>query len=104
MTIYVNNTNLIELLGLKNLITGLFVNNAIVMVTIKDEGSINVAGQLWPLAMPYVAASSGDYRALLTDELVLVAGAHYTAFIEVDGGINLQGHWEFPFRPYTRTE
>jgi hypothetical protein len=102
MTAFVANTNLLELSGLKNVAAGTFINDATVTVTVKKAGT-NVAGASWPLTMDYVAASDGIYRAVLSEDLALVARTHYTAFIDADGGDGRVGHWEFDFRAETRT-
>lgn len=102
-TAFVANSNVLELLGLRNEITQAFMNVAAVEVTIKDEAGVEVTGQVWPTTMSYVAASDGDYRAIISEDVVLVAKQNYYAFIEADGGPGLVGHWEFKFKPQTRT-
>ena len=72
-------------------------------VTIKDADGVEVAGAVWPMAMDYVPASNGDYRAFLPTTLPLIAKASYVAYIDADGGFNRVGHWQFTFRPVTRS-
>lgn len=103
MATFVANTNVLDLTGLRNELTDAYINSATVTVTVKDEEGVEVAGQVWPLVMSYVAASDGNYRAFLADTLPFVAKAKYTAFIEANGGANLVGHWEFHFKPTTRS-
>lgn len=102
MTAFVANTNVLDLIGLKEEITETFINNATVTVTIKDAEGTSVAGQAWPLAMDYVASSDGDYRAFVSEDLELVAGTRYVAYIEADGGSNRVGHFEFHFKALAR--
>ena len=102
-TAFVANTNVLELQGLHSEIEGAYVNDATVTVTVKDEDGVAVTGQTWPLTMQYVATSQGDYRAILKDTLALVAKQNYFAFIDVNAGIDRVGHWEFKFKPVTRT-
>lgn len=103
MTAFVANTNVLELIGLKDEVAEAFINDATVTVTIKDIlEDEEVEGETWPLAMVYVTASDGDYRAILSDELSLVAKRKYLAYIDADGGADLIGHWEFHFSPKTR--
>jgi hypothetical protein len=98
MTVFVANTNLLTLSGLKSQLAGTFINDAAVAVTVKNAATgVAVAGQSWPLAMDYVAASDGDYRAVLVDGLALVAGQAYVAAIAADGGAGRVGFWAFPF-------
>ncbi|QKC83272.1 hypothetical protein [Mesorhizobium sp. NZP2077] len=100
--VYVDNTNLIEVVGLKSAVEGGFVNDADVSVTVKDASGTNVTGQTWPATLAYVASSDGVYRGILEDDLALVDGAQYVAVIDADAGANRIGHWEFAFTPKTR--
>lgn len=102
MTAFVANTNVLDLIGLKEEITDAFINNAAVEVTIKDAEGTSVAGETWPLAMDYVAASDGDYRAFVSEDLELSAGTRYVAYIDADGGANRFGHFEFHFKALAR--
>lgn len=104
MTVFVANTNVLELLGLKNEVSGAFINSAVVTVTLKDKTTLTaVTGMTWPATMTYVPLSDGDYRLILEDDLALIPKTNYIAVIDANGGINLIGHWEFPFKPETRT-
>jgi hypothetical protein len=103
MTAFVANTNVLDLIGLKNELSGASIDNATVTVTIKDDQGVNVAGATWPLTMSYVAASAGDYRAFLSEDLGFIAKGKYIAAIDADGGTNLVGHWELNFKPLART-
>lgn len=100
--IYVANTNVLELSGLKSAIEDAFINDATVTVTLKDSSGSNVAGQTWPTTMAYVAASDGVYRAIMKDGLSIAAEGEYTAFIEANAGTDRIGHWEFPITAATR--
>jgi hypothetical protein len=100
---FVANTNNLELNGLRNAATGAFVNDATVTVTIKDRAGATVAGVSWPLSMPYVTTSSGNYRAAVSHTLALVAGQWYTAEISATGG-GLVGFWVKPFAAITRQD
>jgi hypothetical protein len=108
--IYVANTNVLELSGLKSAIEDAFINDATVTVTLKDSEGNAVTGQTWPTTMAYVAASDGVYRAIMKDGLSIVAAdddsaegvGEYTAFIEANAGTDRIGHWEFPVTAATR--
>lgn len=102
MTAFVANTNVLDLIGLKNEIDDTFINSATVEVTIKDDAGNNVIGQVWPLAMDYVATSDGDYRAFLSEDMELIANTKYIAYVEANGGANLVGHFEFHFKALAR--
>ena len=61
------NNNCVKLSGLVDKISGDFVNDAVVSVTIKDGDTLLVTAQ----AMPYVAASDGVYRTVILSTVVM---------------------------------
>lgn len=106
MTVFVANTNLLTLSGLKSQVEGTFVNDATVEVTITDLAGNVMTGTGWPtfpLSMPYVATSDGDYRAVLADTIPFTAGKPYLAKIDANAGVNRIGQWKFQFTPETRS-
>jgi hypothetical protein len=103
MTAFVANTNVLDLVGLKDEIAGVFINDAAVTVTIKDATGAVVSGAIWPMTMAYVATSDGDYRAILSDGIDFIAKAKYSAYITADGGPNLMARWQMDFKPIART-
>lgn len=100
MAVYVDNTNLIEVDGLAD-VDGSFINGADVEFTIQDGDGVPVSGQSWPTPMPYVAASNGKYRGVLSASLVLVPDTVYYAIIDAIDTGNV-GHWEYAFTARTR--
>ena len=102
MTAFVANTNILELRGLKDGITGVFINDADVLVTLETDAGVEVGPVSWPITMSYVPTSDGIYRATIGSELDLVAGGCYKAIIEADAGVDRIGHWDFAFVPLTR--
>ena len=99
---FASNTNLLEVIGLKDAVTGSFINGALVTATIKDKAGAVVAGQTFPVTLAYVAASNGDYRASLVKALALVDDTEYIAEITATDAAG-DGFWEFPFVAETRT-
>ena len=91
--LFYQNDNLLELDALTNQRTGAYINNATVTVTLTDLDDTEVAGETWPLAMSYVAASDGKYRATLKDSLSLTEGQRYKATITADAGTDSKGVW-----------
>lgn len=85
LTAYLNSDNVISISGLKDVIADTYINSATVQVTLKDANGNNVSGETWPLAMNYISASNGIYRATLTDTLSVSAGS-YTAVVTADDG------------------
>lgn len=104
---FVGNTNNLEVNGLKSEIEGVFLNDAIVSVTIKDASSVEVAGASWPQSMTYLPGSEGNYVLGLSRFLEFTNGAKYTAYIDADGSDTDSerfAHWQFPFTAQTRTK
>lgn len=102
MTAFVANTNVLELRGLQEAIDQTYVNDATVVVTVKDDCGDPVSGQTWPTTMSYVASSSGDYRCTLLSTISLQSGKRYFAEITVDGPSSQTGFWRYEFRPQAR--
>ncbi|RUU23687.1 hypothetical protein EOD10_04435 [Mesorhizobium sp. M7A.T.Ca.TU.009.01.3.2] len=100
--VYVANTNVIELTGLKSAIEDEFIDDATVTVTVKDSEGEEVSGQTWPTTMDFVVSSDGLYRGIIEDGVELTAGTTYVAHVDVDAGVDRVGHWEFIFVPKTR--
>jgi len=92
--IYDGSDTTIEVVELRNGITGEYLDSATVTVTLKDEDGVEVAGASWPLTMSYVTGSDGKYRANLPDTLSLVRRARYTAHVSADAGAGLMANWE----------
>lgn len=104
MTAFVANTNNLDLIGLKSAATGDFVNDATITVTITTRAGVEVSGETWPIAMDYVAASSGDYRAIIAHGVGFTAGTTYIAEISVDAGTNRVASWSYLFKPSVRRD
>jgi hypothetical protein len=98
IAVYLGNTTLIELTGLKDAETGALVSDASVTVTIKTVDGAAVTGQSWPAAMDAVTGGEGDYAGILEHDLDLTAGTHYVAHVDAVAGADRRGHWEFVFR------
>jgi len=81
LTLYKVNDQVIEVLGLKNNVSGAFLNAATVTATLKDAAGQNVTG-LTNLTLAYVAASSGDYRGQVEQTFDPAVGGSYTLHID----------------------
>lgn len=103
MTAFVLNTNVLDLLGLKSHVEGVYLNSATVTFVIKDKAGVLVQGATWPQAMPYTVGSNGDYQGILPSTLQFLPNKVYYAFIDAQGGGERIGHWEMPFKPLIRT-
>jgi hypothetical protein len=81
----IDNDNVLEVNGLRNAVTDAFINNATISATLKDIAGVAIAGQTWPLTLPYVTDSEGCYRALLANTLAVSNGKPYTLQITAAG-------------------
>lgn len=88
-----NNDSILEVDGLKNELTGTFINSATVTVTLYDAANTPVGGDTWPKALAYVAASNGIYQTILSYALAITSGSRYSAVITADGGAGLRAEW-----------
>lgn len=102
MTVFVANTNLLELNGLQSAIDDSYINDADVTVTLKDSAGDSVSGQTWPATMSYLSGTNGDYRLILDYDLALTPKRSYTAEITATKDGN-RGFWRHVFQPLERT-
>lgn len=94
--LYVGNDTILEVKGLKNEVTGGFLNAATVTAVLVDNEGDEVAGYSWPATLAYVAGSDGIYRATLPYSMSLSGGARYSAQITANGGSGLRASWSIP--------
>lgn len=92
----INSDNLLTVNGLYDTVAAAYVNDANVTVTLEDRAGNEVSGASWPLTLDYVAASSGVYRCILPDVLVLKNFGKYIAVIVADGGADKKRTWYMP--------
>ena len=101
-TLYVGNSNLVEVKGLKNAATDSYENGASVNVVLLDEAEQEISGESWPKSLGYVAASDGDYRGTLSEGIAIAHGQIVTAKITATAS-GLTAVWETPCKAIERT-
>ena len=94
LTLYVANSNVVELTDLTNTDTDEFDTGATVTITLYDRDGAEVAGNVWPAGMDYVTGTDATYRTTLDSDIVIVAGKKYLAVIDAEGSSGQIGHWE----------
>jgi hypothetical protein len=93
---FIGSDQLLEVSGLKDPVTGLYVNNATVRATMYEaDGTTAILGQAWPLVLSYVLASDGNYNGILEDGRELVDGRFYWIDLEADAGSDLIKTWRW---------
>jgi len=93
LTLYVDNSNVVELQGLTNSASGDFDVGATVTVTLYDRDGVAVTGQVWPATMAYVTGTDATYRATLESDIDIVAGRVYRAVVSATGSGGETGKW-----------
>ena len=86
---FIASDNVLTLVGLKDTITGEYVNDATVSVTLYDGEDPAVDTPVTDgqdLTLSYVDPSDGNYRGELPKEAVLVKGTQYWGFCTVTSG------------------
>lgn len=101
MTIFIANTNAVEIQGLKNRATGVFINDATMAVTITKNG-VDVAGAVG-LVMANVVGSNGVYRAVIPSTVTFDTSNHVAVITASVSGEELNGRWQINFKPKARS-
>lgn len=86
LVLYDNNSNLLTIYGVQNKITGAYINDATVAVTLKSKERANLGGETWPLAGSYVSGSNGNYQFVTTGSVVYPAGEQGFAVVTITKG------------------
>lgn len=100
--IYIDNTNVVRLVGLKNNIDDEYINDATVTVTIKTKTGEDVEGVEWPITADYVDGSNGDYTAIIPHTLELIKGSYVAHVDAVGTSPNNVGNWQKPVKSVVR--
>jgi hypothetical protein len=80
---------------LSNALTGLPINTAAVIATLKDAGGAEVPGETWPVTLTYITASAGVYRRQLGANVQLEIGQKYTVeFQATDASVPAPYTWQ----------
>lgn len=94
MHLALNSNNIVELYDLINSVTGAYVDDANVSVTVRDmQTTIPVGGVIWPVDMPNVG--SGRYRVVLDSFIELNKNKQYLLDITA-ATVNESTNWQTP--------
>lgn len=93
----ISNDQTVKLLGLKDQISGDYINGLVDAVTahLKTKDGSSVAGETWPITLDYIAGSDGEYQANFDDAIELQNNRSYVVEIAVDAGGGLKAFWRF---------
>ena len=99
---FVANTNILELLELKDSVNDTFINDATVTAVLVDLAGVEIAGQSWPVTLAFVLGSNGDYRATISELVKLIKDTEFIFKITATkAGVGV-GFWKFRFVAETR--
>lgn len=99
MNLYIGNSNVVQLKGLRNAATNQYINGATASFTITRNGAAISGGSNIP--MNYLAGSNGQYYGVLPETAGLNNAIHIVV-ITVDAGVNADAVWTIPVRPRVR--
>lgn len=94
--LYLGNNSIVDVSGLRNDLSGDYVTDANVTMTLLNAAGAEVSGVAWPMPLDYVPDSNGVYRATLPYSLELSEGARYVARVVADAGAGLRAEWDMP--------
>jgi len=102
--LYVGNTNGARILGLRDALHESYLNN---LTTV--TGSVRTAdgAALSPavnLTFTYQAGTDGEYVAAIPATAAILAGTTYLIHVDVNGGADLVGSFDFEAKAETRRE
>lgn len=102
--LYIDNTNNVWIDGLKNDISGTFINDATcLIVEVLDSTDAQVSGTT-NISMTYKAASDGDYYGKLPHTVSLTANAEYTVRVRATDTDDNVGEWRRTVRARYRNQ
>ena len=84
-TAFVGNPNIVEVKGVKNAATGLYINDATINMTLLDSAGVEITGQSWPTTLTYVVDSDGVYQGTILAAAALIAGEFGCVSVVVSG-------------------
>ena len=81
---YITTDNVIHVRGLKDVVTGEYINDATITATLYTSGDAEVAGAD-DIAVAYIEGTLGDYAGQIPDTITLTDGDEYYALITISG-------------------
>jgi len=95
------NDMVIEVADLINSLTSAFINDATVQATLKDDQDVEVAGQVWPISVPY-SGTDGLYQVIADKAVEVLDGVGYVLFVTASAPGGLDAEWQVQIGGETR--
>lgn len=89
LELWPDNTAIIQITGLKDLASDMYVNTATATVRLQTPKGVDVTGVTWPITLAYVPDSNGTYRGVIPAAADLVAGRQYKYKVEAVAGASI---------------
>jgi len=81
---YLNTDNVIRVRNLKDVVTGAYINDAVITATVYTSAGVVVPGAQ-NISLVYVTGTDGDYAGEIPNTVTLTAGAEYYALLSITG-------------------
>ena len=91
LKLHIGNTIYVILDGLRDSVSGAYINSATVTVTVLQDGT-PVSGESWPVTMTYVGGSNGKYVGTLSSGLSLDTTGIYNLNVHTVSGTLVADH------------
>ena len=82
--VWLETDNVIRVRGLKDEVSGSYINDAVITATLYDSSDVEVPGAA-NISIPYVAGTDGDYAGEIPSTVSLTEGASYTTKVTITG-------------------
>ena len=84
--VYVGCDNHINITALKRTSDDTIIADAVIQCTMTDLDGVPVAGITWPITLPAVSGSPGDYTGLIPAAAALERNTYYQLHMDATGG------------------
>lgn len=95
------NDMVIEVANLINSITSAFINDATIQATLRDDQGVDVAGQVWPVTVPYTG-TDGLYQVIVDKAVEVLDDVGYVLNIIASTPGGLDAEWKVQIGGETR--
>lgn len=102
MALFLNTSNAIDYKVTNPKVLPTNVDDAAVTVSIFDKDDVLLAGESWPVVLPFVSGSLGEYSKTFDPFTNLIKGDLYSIVINVVGSDSLKDECESKHRAITK--
>lgn len=81
---YITTDNVVHVRGLKDMVTGVYINDATITATLYTDADVAVAGADG-ISVAYVTGTDGDYAGQIPDTITITDGSEYYVEVTITG-------------------